>query len=67
MITVLTQCQFEEKSALLLINYSDSSETDSMSLSGFRPCFKVSGLRERPGHERRLKELQESKFGNLYS
>lgn len=69
---VLSMCEFSGRPALLIVNYSDSLETDSTSLSGFSPVYEVAGIRlrnaflPRPNAKERLEQLCESRYGNLY-
>ena len=71
-ISVLSMCEFGGKSALLIVNNSDSLDTDSTSLSGFSPVFEVAAIRQRkaflprPDAKERLEQLCESRYGNLY-
>ena len=70
--SVLSMCEFSGKTALLIVNYSDSLDTDSTSLSGFSPVFEVAAIRRRkaflprPNTKERLEQLCESRYGNLY-
>merc|ERR1712061_345536 len=69
---IISMCEFWGRSALLIVNYSDSLDTDGTSLSGFSPVLEVSALRLHkdslpgPNAEGRLRQLCESRYGNLY-
>ena len=63
---LLSTCEFSGNPALLIANYSDSLDVDSTSLSGFLPLFELAEIRQRPDAQKRLGELCESRYGNLY-
>lgn len=69
---LLTLCQFEKRPCLLLVNYTDSENVDSDTLSGFSSCLASHGHFDQVSPEeskKRLKVIHEeglSSKGHIY-
>ena len=67
-LLVLTACEFAKKPGMLLMNFTESFEQDSMTLGGFLGIFhqpELSQFRENFSIDR-LKALSTGETGNLY-